>query len=150
MDPARHPNPRRFDPTRDASDHQTAAEAASNPDASKRDHFVFGAGRCVCQGMHVAERSLFLALARLLWGFEFLPKKDANGKEMIPDPNELTEGFVVMPKEFQVEIRPRSERHVRTMREEWERAQDVLDAKGQWMSVPEGMVRSTSTYKEKS
>ena len=149
MDPNRHPNPRRFDPSRYASDHQTAAEAASNPDASKRDHFVFGAGRRVCQGMHVAERSLFLAIARLLWAFEFHPKKDQNGKEIIPDPNELTEGFVVQPKEFMVDIRSRSEGHVRRMRGAWEEMRErVLDGEGQWRSVPEGMVRTTTTYKK--
>jgi cytochrome P450 len=44
MDPKRHPNPREFDPSRYATDFQTAGEAAANPDVSKRDHFTLGTG----------------------------------------------------------------------------------------------------------
>ncbi|KAF1968736.1 cytochrome P450 [Bimuria novae-zelandiae CBS 107.79] len=100
MDPIRHPDPRRFDPARYIDDHQTAAEAASNPDASKRDHFVFGAGRRLCQGMHIGERSLFLSMSRLLWAFSFQKADDADGKEIVPDADNLTEGLFVLPKAF--------------------------------------------------
>ncbi|KAK5018899.1 hypothetical protein LTR16_012727, partial [Cryomyces antarcticus] len=43
MDPTRYPDPRRYDPERYKDDFQNAGDAASNPDASKRDHFTFGA-----------------------------------------------------------------------------------------------------------
>lgn len=51
MDEKRFKNPRAFDPSRYEGDKQTSAEAAMNSDPSQRDHFVFGAGRRVCQGM---------------------------------------------------------------------------------------------------
>ncbi|KAF2196383.1 cytochrome P450 [Delitschia confertaspora ATCC 74209] len=145
MDPKRHPDPRRFDPSRYEGDNQTAAEAASNLNASKRDHFVFGAGRRICQGIHVAERSLFLGISRMLWGFEFLPQKDTTGQEVMPDPNDLTEGFIVVPRPFPANIKPRSERHAQIMREEWEKAQEFLNAEKQWKKVPEGMMFSVYT-----
>lgn len=69
MDPNRHSNPRSFDPSRYADDYQTANEAALNPNPSEYDQFVFGAGRRICQGMHIAERSLFLGISRMLWAF---------------------------------------------------------------------------------
>ena len=100
MDPKRHPNPRIFDPSRYANDFQTASEAASNPDASKRDHFVFGAGRRVCQGMHIAERSLFLGISRMLWAFNFERVRDERGHEITPDIDKLTEGLFVFPQAF--------------------------------------------------
>lgn len=66
MDPNRHPDPYKFDPGRYINDHQTAGEASKNADPSKRDYFVFGARRRICQGMHIAERSLFLGMSRML------------------------------------------------------------------------------------
>ncbi|KAI0868661.1 cytochrome P450 [Hypoxylon argillaceum] len=90
-DPSRHPDPRRFDPSRWAHDNQTSAGAAINGDASKRDQFVFGAGRRLCQGMHIADRNLFLAMSRLLWAFDFRrPVDKSTGKEIVPDMEDLT------------------------------------------------------------
>lgn len=37
MDPARYPDPRTFNPERYVDDHQSLADAAANPEASKRD-----------------------------------------------------------------------------------------------------------------
>jgi len=145
MDPNRHPNPRDFDPSRYAEDFQTASEAASNPDATKRDQFVFGAGRRVCQGMHIAERSLFLGISRMLWGFNFEKATDGDGKEITPDINKLTEGLFVMPQPFPAKITPRSEKHAARIRQEWTDSQTLLDASKQWKEVPEGMAFSTYT-----
>jgi len=92
MDPERHPDPRCVDPDRYSDDFQTAADAASNPEASKRDHFTFGAGRRICQGMHVAERSLFLGMSRILWAFNIEPATDKDGNKIIPDTDKYTQG----------------------------------------------------------
>ncbi|KAK1703590.1 cytochrome P450 [Colletotrichum lupini] len=45
MDENRFENPRAFDPSRYEGDEQNSFESAMNGDASKRDHYVFGAGR---------------------------------------------------------------------------------------------------------
>lgn len=140
MDPKRHPDPRRFDPARYINDFQTAAESANNPDASKRDHFVFGAGRRLCQGMHIGERSLFLAMSRLLWAFNFDKARDANGSEIVPDAGDLTEGLLVQPKAFPARITPRDAGKVRQLQAEWEKMEELLDGNSQWKSLPEGMV----------
>jgi hypothetical protein len=140
MDPKRHPEPRRFDPARYINDTQTAAEAANNPDASKRDHFVFGAGRRLCQGMHIGERSLFLAMSRLLWAFEFHKAVGANGKEIVPDADDLTEGLFVLPKAFPAKIVPRNAKRVKTVQAEWKKMEGLLDDSLQWKTLPEGMI----------
>jgi hypothetical protein len=143
MDPKRHANPRVFDPSRYANDFQTAGEAASNPDASKRDHFVFGTGRRICQGMHIAERSLFLGMARMLWAFNFEKARDANGAEITPDITKLIQGLFVMPEPFPAKITPRSEKYVERIRQEWADAEKLLDPQKQWKEVPAGMIFST-------
>lgn len=51
MDSRRHPNPRQYNPDRYKDDSASLADSAASPDASKRDQFVFGAGRRICQGM---------------------------------------------------------------------------------------------------
>lgn len=140
MDPIRNPEPRRFEPLRYKDDTQSLADSAANPDGTKRDQFTFGAGRRICQGMHVAERSLFLGVSRLLWAFDITPAKDASGKDILPDPEKLTQGFVCMPEPYQATIKPRSAHKAELIKKEWEAAQEELDAKTkQWKKVPDGM-----------
>ncbi|KAF2828007.1 cytochrome P450 [Ophiobolus disseminans] len=139
-DPQRHPDPRRFDPMRYADDDQTAAEAANNADASQRDHFVFGAGRRLCQGMHIAERSLFLAISRLLWAFDLRTARNEYGVEVVPDAEDLTEGLLIQPKPFPASIVPRSDDKAEKVREEWEKMEELLDEEMQWNVLPEGLI----------
>ncbi|RDW79387.1 hypothetical protein BP6252_04025 [Coleophoma cylindrospora] len=140
-DPARHPNPRKFDPTRWEGDNQSPAEAANNPDATKRDHFVFGAGRRICQGMHIADRSLFLAISRLLWAFDFNRAIDETTKqEIVPDSADVSDGLFIMPNPFRANIVPRNESKVTLLRREWAQMQELLDEEMQWKTVPEGLI----------
>ena len=140
-DPQRYPEPRRFDPARFAHDKQSAFDAAVNADVSQRDHFTFGAGRRICPGMHVAERSLFLAIARIMWAFEIRPVKDRDGRDVLPDPDRLTQGFACEPLEYAADIRPRSEARAKAVLREWAEAErSLLDPETkQWKEVPRTM-----------
>ena len=133
------PSPRTFDPSRYASDFNTAAQSARQSDFSLRDHYTFGVGRRVCQGMHIAERSLFLAISRFLWAFDFACETGADGKPIVPDPSAMTDGVLVRPMEFPAKITPRSEKRAEGMREEWRKVEGKLNEQGQWKRVPEGM-----------
>lgn len=68
--PSRHADPEVFDPSRYEADALTSQQSANLPDPTKRDHFSFGAGRRICPGLHVAERSLGVAIMRILWAFD--------------------------------------------------------------------------------
>ncbi|GAP88233.2 putative cytochrome P450 [Rosellinia necatrix] len=140
-DPKRHPDPRRFEPLRYIDDHQTSIDAANNPDATKRDHFVFGAGRRRCQGMHIADRSIFLAISRLLWAFDFGRVVDPQtDEEKIPDMNDLADGVMSLPNPFPANITPRNSYKAQCLREQWAEVSKLLDQEAQWRTAPEGLV----------
>ncbi|KAF3025776.1 hypothetical protein E8E14_014521 [Neopestalotiopsis sp. 37M] len=140
-DPKRHPCPRRFEPMRYWGDDQTSIDASNNPDPAKRDHFVFGAGRRKCQGMHIADRSLFLAVARLLWAFQFKRAIDeSTGLEIVPDMEDLAEGVMMFPRPFKTDLRPRTEQRAECLRKEWKKMEELLDDEAQWKVVPEGLI----------
>jgi len=76
--------------------------------------------------MHLAERSLFLNLSRLLWGFNLEHDTNENGNEIPVDytlqTGILPGGFTV-PKPFAAKITPRSPEQAKILREQWEQAQ---------------------------
>ena len=73
-DAERYPNPDVFDPRRFYGDVLDASASALQPDHMKRDHFHYGFGRRLCQGIFVAEASLFIVISRVLWGFDIRAK----------------------------------------------------------------------------
>ncbi|GAW19712.1 hypothetical protein ANO14919_092010 [Xylariales sp. No.14919] len=140
-DASRYPEPRRFDPSRWAHDSQTSAESANNQDPSKRDQFAFGAGRRICQGIHIADRALFLGISRLLWAFDFQkPVDPSTGEEIVPDMEDLDEGLLACPNPFGADIKPRSASRAEAVRAEWDKMAELLDGDLQWKEVPEGVV----------
>ncbi|KAF2621129.1 cytochrome P450 [Macroventuria anomochaeta] len=56
--PERYDNPEDFAPERFLGDNLDASASALDPDFKKRDHFHYGFGRHLCQGIFVAEASL--------------------------------------------------------------------------------------------
>lgn len=62
-DAARHYEPDEFIPERFEEDQTTVMQSINSADVKKRDHFAFGAGRRICPGYNVAERSLGLAVS---------------------------------------------------------------------------------------
>lgn len=109
-------------------------------------------GRRICQGMHVAERSLFLGMSRMIWGFDITPSVDSDCRPIIPDTNKYTQGFVCMPEEYPAVITPRSKERAEIIRREWKQAEsELLDpVTKQWKEVPMGMkFRSVEEMVEK-
>ncbi|KAJ4986250.1 cytochrome P450 [Stagonosporopsis vannaccii] len=147
MDPERNPNPRTFDPNRFVGDLRTEFECATASNASSRNNYIFGAGRRVCQGMHIAERSLFLATVRLIWAFEFSRSVDsATGRlAPLPDVDNLVGGLTVQPAPFAVAITPRTFDKAQHIRDIWKDQEEMMLDKvtKQWRKVPEGMAFST-------
>ena len=95
--------PREFDPLRHDAEKSLNENFAINPDSTERPHFTFGAGRRVCPGFHVADRSLFLAMTRMLWAFDFHRAKDSAGN-LLPIARDAVQpetAFIVRPAAFE-------------------------------------------------
>lgn len=91
--------------------------------------------------MHIADRSLFLAIARILWAFDIRRAVDpSTGQEIVPDMGDISEGMLIHPLPFPADIVPRSEMKARQIREEWAKMTELLNDELQWKTVPEGLV----------
>ncbi|KAI5866012.1 cytochrome P450 [Durotheca rogersii] len=125
-DPARYKAPEVFDPSRFRGKTEPASVYANSGDYENRDHFAFGTGRRICPGIHLAERGLFVAIAKILWGFNVAPKLDANGQPIPIDISPVTgyrDGFLNQCKNFEVDVTVRSEAHRATIMAEATRAE---------------------------
>jgi hypothetical protein len=121
-------DPTAFNPENFA-DVTTLAPTLAAGDPEKRDHYGYGAGRRLCPGIHLAERNLWIAIAKLLWAFEILPGLDEQGNVIEPevDPRKAySEGFLVCVKQFPARFKVRSETRRQVIESEWEDAKSVF------------------------
>ncbi|KAF6750546.1 cytochrome P450 [Ephemerocybe angulata] len=70
--------------------------------------FLFGFGRRVCPGLHIAQNSLFILFSRILWAFDVLPPTDVTGTPTFPDPDATVGGLVLKPAPFDYRLVPRA------------------------------------------
>ena len=124
-----YPHPHTYDPVRFLSDaerlqlgieKQPYIGRRAHP--SKSGHSSFGWGRRICPGADLAANSLYIALAKLLWGYEILPMA---GREY--DIFAYTDGFNVRPRKFDCIVRVRSEQHRRVLVREQREAERWLE-----------------------
>ncbi|KAI4192425.1 MAG: hypothetical protein LQ346_004316 [Caloplaca aetnensis] len=122
-DPARFEDPMEFKPERYLNHKLYSSEYAAMSDPNKRDHFTFSTARRVCPGARLAENSLDIALAGIMWAFEIRPGLvDGVEAEMdLSDNGYLDAGFTI-PKPFAARFLPRSEERLRIVKEQWDRA----------------------------
>ncbi|KAF8910811.1 cytochrome P450 [Mucidula mucida] len=75
---------------------------------TKDGHLTFGFGRRICVGRHVANNSLFIDIACILWALNVDVPKDASGKRLFPDSEKyFSEGLVLRPLPFKCILTPR-------------------------------------------
>jgi len=124
-DPKLYSDPDAFDPDHFAGNTILATELA-NGSWEKRDHYGYGTGRRFCPGAHLAERSLFLTMAKLLWAYEIGPGRDEDGRVVKPDLDPATgycEGFLVCANDFGAEFQVRGDTRKETILTEYGEAE---------------------------
>lgn len=120
-DPALFPDPETFKPERYLKHPHGAAVYAAAPDPYDRDHWDFGAGRRICPGIHLAENSIFITIAKILWAFDLV----ARGKVDLTD-DAYEPGTMTIPKPFSVDFVCRDQSIENALKREWEAAQMEL------------------------
>ncbi|KAI0259000.1 cytochrome P450 [Gloeopeniophorella convolvens] len=67
---------------------------------------AFGFGRRICPGIHLAENSVFLYVASILYLFNISKARDADGREIVPEVD--YDGFISHPGPFECRLTTRS------------------------------------------
>ncbi|KAI0734033.1 cytochrome P450 monooxygenase [Fomitopsis betulina] len=84
-------------------------DPGSDFDAWDPKKLVFGFGRRVCPGAHLADNSVWLVISRIIATLDIRKARDETGAEITPNPV-LHSGTVTHPEPFLCDIRPRSEK----------------------------------------
>lgn len=84
----------------------------------RKPTYTFGAGRRICGGQKMAENSLRIAMAKLVWTFDFGPGK--SGKVDASIHTAYEGGFAVCPRRFEATITPRSSDRANVIKTEFE------------------------------
>jgi len=101
-DPVLYPNPAELNPERFLTED---GQHEINPSGVRADAHAFGFGRRICGGMAVANNTLFIDIACILWAFNFLPADDGP-----PSADAfLDHGIVMHPSPFHCKIVPRAD-----------------------------------------
>lgn len=65
-------------------------------ETNQEGHSSFGFGRRICVGKYLANDSLFIRTARVLWATTLECMQDENGKDVVPDTNGFVDTGVIM------------------------------------------------------
>ncbi|QRV89148.1 cytochrome P450 family protein [Ceratobasidium sp. AG-Ba] len=83
-DPEMYPEPDRFNPER----------YLVNSPSPEPESYVFGFGRRICPGLHIAQQSMWITISNTLANFNIAKAKDENGQEITPEGG-YTTGIIV-------------------------------------------------------
>ena len=91
---------------------------------------IFGFGRRACPGKQMAQNSIFIAIARILWAYN-ISHCYTNGQKIPIDSFDTRQGNLAGPSPFQASFSIRSPAHQRILEQEWESTttdvNDIMD-----------------------
>ncbi|KAJ7446023.1 cytochrome P450 [Mycena galericulata] len=99
IDPEVFPDPDQFRPERFLDSTDTKDVIPDNTHG--QGHVSFGWGRRICVGLNVANQSLFIDMAYLVWALNIRKTKDSEGKLITPSPTDEIDDGLVPARPFQ-------------------------------------------------
>lgn len=121
-DPTEYSSPEKFDPDRWLNNKYGTINNDNTAQYDREQRkltYSWGTGRRICSGQKLAENSLRIMIAKVVWAFEIDVEP---GKSNSVDDSPLTAyqgGFLIAPNRFPVRIRPRSEKHADVLQREF-------------------------------
>jgi len=124
-DETEYETPEEFRPERWLDNKFGTLKADSSDNAQRRTVYGFGGGRRACPGQHLAEQSMFINVAKIVWCFNITSPDHT----LLPDSYEKawTPYFLTGPERFPCIIKPRSPKHVEAVELALKQAQGVLE-----------------------
>lgn len=90
-----YPDPESFRPERWLDANWPTYKEPLDKFPNLQNFSAFGFGRRICPGMHIAERSLYILIARIAWSADIRAKKDSKGQDVLPPTYDYVTGFNV-------------------------------------------------------
>ncbi|KAK5411735.1 hypothetical protein LTR90_008109 [Exophiala xenobiotica] len=92
------------------------------------NYSVFGFGRRLCPGAHIAERSLNIIVARVGWACNISKSVDqVTGRGITPPEYDYVKGMNTEPHEFPFELKSRSPERWKILEDEAQKATEALN-----------------------
>ncbi|KAK5717274.1 hypothetical protein LTR15_009167 [Elasticomyces elasticus] len=109
-EPKRYPDPDSFRPERWLDSHWPTYREPLTQYPNLQNFSSFGHGRRICPGQHIAERSLYILIARIAWCCDLSQAADASGKPIVPPSYDYVAGFNTHPRHFSFALKARPDR----------------------------------------
>ncbi|KAF8242601.1 cytochrome P450 [Wilcoxina mikolae CBS 423.85] len=123
-DTSLYPDPESFNPNRWLDPEWPTYKPNQSINPNLQNYSAFGFGRRICPGLNIAERSLYILTARVLWACDLRKKVDPEtGKEVAVPEYAYTEGFNVQPLPFDFKLVERKGRR-KVCEDVWEKAKE--------------------------
>ncbi|KAK3069917.1 hypothetical protein LTR53_011379 [Teratosphaeriaceae sp. CCFEE 6253] len=106
----RYPDPDNFRPDRWLEPSWPTYKEPLTTYPNLQNFSAFGFGRRICPGQHIAERSLYILIARIAWCCDITQQIDASGQRIVPPSYDYVAGFNTHPKPFPFELKARQDR----------------------------------------
>lgn len=90
-----YPDPEAFRPGRWLESEWPTFREPLDKFPNLQNYSAFGFGRRICPGMHIAERSLYILIARIAWSSSIQPRTDERGNPILPPEYDYVTGFNV-------------------------------------------------------
>lgn len=119
-DDALYPDPETFNPERWLDPSYPTYKEPLTTFPNLQNFSSFGFGRRICPGQNIAERSLNILAARIVWACHISPATDVNGQAIKVPLYDYTSGFNVQPRWFPFSLDPRGPEKVQIIHQAWD------------------------------